>query len=79
MIAAIEFKIDDKREAILYLAGSYNYIDWNSGGKTKLGDDIRAFSYKQGQKGVPAKPDFMILRLEIFLSQRRLFRNYLDS
>ena len=54
MIAAIEFKIDDKREAILYLAGSYNYIDWNSGGKTKLGDDIRAFSYKQGQKGVPA-------------------------
>lgn len=54
MIAAIEFKIDDKREAVLYLAGSYNCIDWSSGDITKLGDDIRAFSYKQGQKGQPA-------------------------
>ena len=54
MIAAIGFKIDDKNEAVLYLVGSYDHIDWSNRKDTELGDDICAFSYKSGEKGQTA-------------------------
>lgn len=54
MIGAICFKINEIYRAKLYLSGSYNYINWEAGYSTDLGDSYVAYNFKTDSGQQPA-------------------------
>jgi len=54
MIGAICFSLDETCRARIYPVGAYNYIDWNSGCLTELGDEYVGYNYIDGSGQQPA-------------------------
>ncbi len=46
MIGAICLKLNEKCSVILYLVGTYNYIDWNNTYPSELGENVALFYFK---------------------------------
>lgn len=47
MIGAICLRLDEKNKAWLYLAGTYNDIDWNTEKSSALGEQVVSYDFKE--------------------------------